>query len=304
GCKSARALMTCEPCRQRPILVSYNTRAKKVRELGCNLYFFLERHSRSAAKEIRVTRHFSQCGSDEELEADHRRDRVARKSEPRDAIEQAERERRPRSHFHLPELLLSPKPRKDIARMIEIAYRDSGGCEDQIVPRGALQLFLERCPCITRYSKILGDSTRHARQRFERITIGRNDAPRGDHLVEIVEIHELVAGADDRNARASEDLNRGDTGRCQHPQQRRLHRSSAFREEVTGLVILAGAANVPPPIAPLAALHPLASAVGVFLANHGISATWDRRSRHDAHRFTALQSPRRKLSGRDRRYDA
>src|SRR3981081_1796791 len=99
--------MTREPRRQRPILVPRNTRAKKVRELGCNLYLFLECHGQGATKEIRVTLHFSQCGSDEELEVHHRRHRVAGESEPRNAIEEAERERRSWPHFTLPQLVIS-----------------------------------------------------------------------------------------------------------------------------------------------------------------------------------------------------
>src|SRR5450759_3342652 len=140
------------------IFISRHIRAEKMREIGADLHFFLHGHGYSSAERRRMALHLPQRGPHEQLEAYHRRYRIAREAEPRDIFEHSEGQRRTGPHLHLPELLLASQLREDAAGVVEIADRDARRCENEITVARALEFSLQRRLSIGRDSEV----NRHA----------------------------------------------------------------------------------------------------------------------------------------------
>jgi hypothetical protein len=71
-----------------------------------------------------------------------------------------------------------------------------------------LQLRAQRVHVVARHAVVHRLRAGERGLRREHVRVRRHDAPRGAHLVERVDVHQLVAGADDRDARAAEHAGR------------------------------------------------------------------------------------------------
>src|SRR6185295_981923 len=108
-------------------------------------------------------------------------------------------------------------------------------------------------------------------------------------FVELVEIDQLVARADDGDPRPSESFDFLDSSRGENPDHRRLEWGAALCQHIAALKVLTRRTNVLPDVTGIPDFHLIGAAVGVLLSNNRIGAFGDRRARHYSHRFPSLE---------------
>ena len=158
-------------------------------------------------KEQRVALHFSNRGAREKFERHQRRHGIPRQPEPRRPFQQTEAEWRPWPEAHAPETQLHPQFIQHASRVIVRAYRHASGGEQQVAVTRA-QTIPERDWVVPDRAEGDGFRAGLSNRCFQRIAVRADDARTAEHLLESVDVHQLVAGCEHRDSWASKHANR------------------------------------------------------------------------------------------------
>ena len=243
---------------------------------------FAKRHIARIAPEWNVYAHETQCRPHEDLEGHHRRDRIARQTEPWTRAQHAETERSARSHAYAPEIQTRAKSLHNIARVVERADADAAARDEYVKLRCTRDPFGNR-------DRIVRCDTERDRYApgilhggCECIAIRIDDTSAGEHFVELVNVHQLIAGRENRDARLPDHQQRAPTVRRRQCNVRGTQHSSVEHQAVTGAEVLTTRPDVARRIAIVVNRDAFKPRVGVLNTNHGVDVLRHLCARHDA----------------------
>ena len=163
-----------------------------------------------------------------------------------------------------------------------LAHADAG--------RGDQEIAVERAPEVLAQAlgRVAGDAEIHglaagvADQRHERVGVAARDLPPAQDLLGLVDVHDLVAAAEDRHARAAVDQWLGHGERGEHAERRRAQRHSRREHRGPAPDVLAHTPEVDADVAVAHDRHRLGALVGVLLPHDRVGAIWERRAGEDS----------------------
>src|SRR5688500_2056372 len=122
--------------------------------------------------------------------------------------------------------------------------------------------------------------------------------------MKLVDVDELVVGAENRHARPTEHVDGGAPGRCENAKLRRAERRAGLEQGIAFLEVFAPRPDVAPRVARVADLYGLGAAIGVLDPYDGIGAVRYRGARHDANGLAGSHRTRREPPRSDGLEDA
>ena len=152
-----------------------------------------------------MTRHPPDGRPHEELEGHHRAHRVAGQADPRDPAEQPEADRRARAHPQLPESLHGAELIEHRADVVVLAHADTGRGDEQVAVERAPEVLAQALGRVPGDTEIDWFAAGPADQRHERMGVAARDLPPAQDFLGLVDVHDLVAAAEDGHPRTAVD---------------------------------------------------------------------------------------------------
>ena len=234
------------------------------------------------------TTHLANRRAGEHLKAHIRRRGIARKPQIRLTPEQAKRDGLARTHRDAIEQHLALAP-DECRHEIVIARRGATTCNDKIaLSRGAMHQLGNRLLIVGRNTveHRLGSCIERLGHQRRRVRVA--NLPTRRH---VTRCDQLRAQRDDAHARGGMYLHARVSGACQQTRARRSHDLAGVHDNIAGMGLLGGRANVLPHLgrrreANVRALVAIAvEHVDDLVFHHGIGTLGHRRARHDADRL-------------------